>query len=227
MSDRKIVIAVPCMDMVQTGFFGSCLALVPPEGFRVEWKIRQSSLIYDSRNELSRMAIESGAEWILWLDSDMTFDPLILRRLLDYAQGITGCGYMSAIYFSRKQPIQPVIYRGAYLTKDDDGKEKPVLEVYDNIFGHGDTVIEIAASGLGVCLISAEMIKAVAERFGLPFSPRLGFGEDISFCIMARELGYKLYAAPGITAGHIGCWTITADIYEAMQQAREGGAHEQ
>ena len=53
----RTMIAVPCMDQVQTGFFRSCLGMeVCGE---VQWTTSQSSLIYDSRNKLLDLALES------------------------------------------------------------------------------------------------------------------------------------------------------------------------
>ena len=39
------------------------------------------------------------------------------------------------------------------------------------------------------------------------------FGEDISFCIRARELGYKLICDPRIKVSHIGRSVINETTY--------------
>ena len=69
----KTLIAIPCMDTVQTGFMLSLLQMrrVGEVGF----SIISSSLIYDARNSIAKKAIEEGFDRMLWLDSDMTFEP--------------------------------------------------------------------------------------------------------------------------------------------------------
>ena len=69
----KLIIAVPCMDMVHTLFFRSFAGLRLPHGSEVV--ISTSSLIYDARNQLARKAVEGGYDRVLWLDSDMVFNP--------------------------------------------------------------------------------------------------------------------------------------------------------
>ena len=38
----------------------------------------------------------------------------------------------------------------------------------------------------------------------MPFMPVGGFGEDLSFCLRAREAGLKLYCDSRVRCGHVG-----------------------
>lgn len=76
----KLMIAVPCMDMVHTLFFRSFAGLRLPHGSEVV--ISTSSLIYDARNQLARKAVEGGYDRVLWLDSDMVFNPDMVERFM-------------------------------------------------------------------------------------------------------------------------------------------------
>ena len=61
--------------------------------------------------------------------------------------------------------------------------------------------------------MKASLLKEVKDKYGLPFSPILGFGEDISFCMRLKELGKKMYCDPRAKLGHIGYKVYTeADI---------------
>ena len=51
--------------------------------FDVEVGFHVGSLVYDSRNKLAERAINSTADYVLWLDSDMTFMPDTLDMMLD------------------------------------------------------------------------------------------------------------------------------------------------
>ena len=65
----KTLIAIPCMDMVATGFCQS-LAMLRKVG-EVAITHVSGSLIYDSRNKVAIKAIELGCYYVLWFDSDI------------------------------------------------------------------------------------------------------------------------------------------------------------
>ena len=202
----KTLVAIPCMDMVPTRFLFSCLNLRTDEN--VEFSLTESSLVYDSRNQLSKKAIEEGFERILWLDSDMVFKPDLFERLSERLDA--GYQMVSGLYFKRKQPICPVLYKecGAY---EKDGKHTVYVTTYDDY--PKDSLFEIAACGFGGVMMTTDIVKQVAEKFGLPFSPILGFGEDLSFCCKVARLGIKMYCDSAVKLGHVGYKTFDESDY--------------
>lgn len=202
----KTLVAIPCMDMVPTRFLFSCLNLRTDEN--VEFSLTESSLVYDSRNQLSRKAIEEGFDRILWLDSDMVFKPDLFQRLSKRLDA--GYQMVSGLYFKRKQPICPVLYKecGAY---EKDGKHTVYATTYDDY--PKDSLFEIAACGFGGVMMTTDIVKQVAEKFGLPFSPILGFGEDLSFCCKVARLGVKMYCDSAVKLGHVGYKTFDESDY--------------
>lgn len=202
----KTLIAIPCMDMVQTRFMFSCLRLQTYDD--VEFSLTESSLIYDARNQLARKAAEEGFDRILWLDSDMVFNPDLFERLSKRLDA--GYEMVSGLYFKRKQPICPVLYKecGAY---EKDGKHTVYATTYDDY--PKDSLFEIAACGFGGVMMTTDIVKQVAEKFGLPFSPILGFGEDLSFCCKVARLGIKMYCDSAVKLGHVGYKTFDESDY--------------
>lgn len=200
----KTMVAVPCLDMVDADFAFS-LACMQHDGAAFAYS--KSSLVYDSRNKLANNAIDGGFDRILWLDSDMKFQPDILNRLnrdLD-----SGLGFVCGIYTTRKSPIKPAIFRqiGYEL---EDGKAKPIAETY---YDYPDEIFEVAGCGFAGVMMEVALLKEVRDKYGLPFSPVLGFGEDISFCLRLKELGHEMYCDPSVKLGHIGYHIFTeADI---------------
>ena len=111
----KVLIAVPCMDQVPAQF-AQCLAtLTKVESSVVAFQI--GSLVYTSRNNLAAIAIEQGADYIFWLDSDMMFAPDTLVRMFD---DLKHGDIVSGLYFRRVAPFTPVIYNK--LDIDDAGR---------------------------------------------------------------------------------------------------------
>lgn len=191
----RTMVAVPCMDTVQTFFFKSCLELNPVDEMR--FFITSATLIYDARNRLAESAVREGFDRVLWLDSDMTFAPDTMERLS--ARLDEGREFVSGLYVRRKDPYTPVVFSEIGI-KDINGGRYPVAETADI----QPDIFEVAGAGLGVCMMTVDLIKRIGEKFGLPFSPILGFGEDLSFCMRAAQLGVKMYCDPAIVAGHIG-----------------------
>lgn len=196
----KTLIAVPCMDMVPTRFVFSCLRLRPVG--EVEFSLTESSLIYNARNDLTRKAIDGGFDRILWLDSDMVFEPNLMEQFS--ARLDTGLEFVSGLYFTRKGKTKPVVYKtcGSYERK---GQLIPFASTYED---YPDHLFEIAAAGFGGVMMTTDLVKRIWEKFGYPFSPILGFGEDLSFCVRVSRLGVKMYCDPAIKLGHVGYKTF-------------------
>ena len=193
----RTLVAIPCMDMVQTRFFYSCLRLRTVG--EVEFSLTESSLIYDARNRLARKAVEEGFDRVLWLDSDMVFDPDFMERLSKRLD--EGCEFVCGLYVTRRNPIAPVIYKacGSY---EKDGHPNPFAEIYTDY--PKDSLFEISACGFGGVMMTTALIQKLIDEFGSPFSPILGFGEDLSFCCKAVKLGTKLWCDSSVKMSHVG-----------------------
>lgn len=200
------------MDMVHTIFLKSLLSMdrIGQCGFAFSC----SSLIYDARNQLAKQAVNEGYDRVLWLDSDMDFQPDLLKQLS--ADMDEGREFVSGLYFKRKAPVKPVIYKSLGFYKDE-GVEgvTPVAVPYEDY--PQDSIFTIAACGFGGCLVSVDLINRVGQKFGLPFSPVMGFGEDLSFCTRVSELGVEMYCDSRVKMGHVGLGTITEETYFQMR----------
>ena len=204
----KTLIALPCMDMVHTIFMKSLLSMdrIGQTGFAFSC----SSLIYDARNQLAKQAVTEGYDRVLWLDSDMDFQPDLLKRLSEDMD--EGREFVTGLYFKRKAPVKPVIYKELGFYKDENVEGvTPVAVPYEDY--PKDSVFPIAACGFGGCLVSTDLIKRVGDKFGLPFSPVMGFGEDLSFCTRVSELGVEMFCDSRVKMGHVGLGTITEETY--------------
>ena len=183
----RTLIAVPCMDEVKTQTFVSMVALRKPG---CEMITCQSSLVYDSRNKLAEIACNRGFDHVLWVDSDMVFDP-------DAYERISSAGdydYICAPYSTRIEGDEkPVVYEDFEI-----GKDPVPVELIPN------EVFEIAGSGMGFVFMKTSLIYEVAKTFDRPFSPIQGLGEDLSFCYKVRALGKKMYCDGRIRIGHVG-----------------------
>ena len=80
-----------------------------------------------------------------------------------------------------------------------------------------DSVFEVAGCGFGCVITKTTVFLDLLLNGKALFAPERGFGEDISFCIRARELGHKIWCDSSIKCGHIGQLTIDESVYEAQR----------
>ena len=200
----KTLVGIPCMDMVNALFMRSVLGL-QLEG-QVEFSLAIGSLVYDARNQLAQRACANGFDAVLWLDSDMTFDRDTFMRLK--ARLDEGAEFVSALAFTRKPPTHPVVYQYIGLDENRTPQATPVMD-YPK-----EQVFEIAGAGLGCVMMTTSLIDRVGRKFGLPFSPVMGFGEDLSFCLHVQELGVPMFCDSSIKVGHLAYVEVNEELYK-------------
>lgn len=208
----RTLIAIPCMDMVHTIFMKALLGLRTKD--EIVFSIACSSLVYDARNNLCKQAIRENFDKILWLDSDMDFQPDILDKLSeDLSDEVDMVG---ALYIKRKAPLDPVVYEKVGWYQNEDKTEiTPMAVPYVDY--PKDQLFECDGIGFGGVLMKVELAKKIDDRFGLPFSPINGFGEDLSFCARAKEVGSKIWCDSRVKMGHVGLGTVTEETYLQMR----------
>ena len=110
----KYLVAIPCFDTVYTDFMLSLLNM--KRVGECYCQVIKSSLIYDARNKLAERAVKDGFDRMLWLDSDILFDPDLMEKLA--ARLDNGLEYVSGLYFKRNYPTEPVVYKTIIQRKD-------------------------------------------------------------------------------------------------------------
>lgn len=198
----KILICIPAMDMVATGFCQS-LAMLQKAGHECSITFECGSLIYDARNKLATRALQMGADYVMWFDSDMIFEPDTLVKLLKADKDI-----VSGLYFRRSPPYTLV----AFDELDIENKKWTDAAIPDKL-------TKVGGVGFGCVLMKTDVLLSIAARFSTWFEPLKGFGEDLAFCWRARECGYDVWLDPSVSCGHVGHVVVT----EAMARAIAGG----
>lgn len=206
----RITIAVPCMDQVPAPFAQS-LATLQKVG-ECKLAFQMGSLIYNSRNALAQMAIQNESDYILWLDSDMVFDPDQLVRMVDYCKE-TGEQFLTAIYYRRVPPYTPVLFDNLEM-KDGKCEWTEFKEIPNRPF-------VVGGCGFGGVLMDTEVAISVLGKFNEMFEPINRCGEDLAFCWRARECGYRIVCDPSIKMGHVGYQMIDERYFEAYKKGRE------
>ena len=210
----KIMIAIPCLAKIDTAFVQSLINL-DKTGLKVAVQFVEGSLVYDARNILANIAIKADFDRVLWVDSDMILERDTLKRL--NARMDEGRDFVAALAFRRRPPHIPVIYSQIAMMEDAEGRRVPSITAYEDY--PENEVFDVAGSGFGCVMTSVELLRKVRDKYGLPFSPRVGFGEDISFCMMAHEVGTTLWCDSSVKVKHIGTILIGEEMYKETRNA--------
>ena len=82
---------VPTRDTVHSGFAFSLTQLIKTSenaGIETFLFFNSGSVLLSQRENLTKMSLEVESDYILWLDSDMTFPSTTLLRLLSHNKNI-------------------------------------------------------------------------------------------------------------------------------------------
>ena len=201
----KTLIAVPCFDQVPTMFCQSLALMRKVDECTLAMK--SGSLVYAARNDLATLAIQLNADYVLWLDSDMVFDPDILERMFKTLKD-NDLDILTGLYFRRVPPYTPVLFNKLEI-KDEICEWDEFREIPEGIF-------EVGACGFGSVLMKTDVFYDVQGKFGNMFAPIANNGEDIAFCWRARQCGYKIYCDPSIIFGHVRTSVVNEQFFKAF-----------
>lgn len=199
----KLMIAVPCLDYIDTDFIKCLFALtrrLDREGLDFDVRLRNGSLVYWARDDLSFEAMQKGYTHVLWLDSDIIFDDDILEKLAAAKKG-----FVSGVYRCRRGEYKYALYKN--------------LEPAENVERLEDVVFRIDGCGFGAVLIETRILKDVWDHNGETcFAPTQRFGEDMQFCMRARALGHPIWCQPAAQVGHVGRVVVRPDEPRALKE---------
>jgi hypothetical protein len=189
--------------------------------------VQASANLAGPRNGIVKQFLSyGGAEWLWMVDSDMTFSPDTVERMLEYADPVEAPIVGALCFgFDDKGEVQPTLY-GLDGTADDP-EHVAVIRYHE---WAPDTMMQVAATGTG-CLL---MHRSVFERMAsaqLPNRPgKKGFndaypwfqetehdgspvGEDITFCWRAGLLEIPVWVNTAVQCGHVKKRLLTAESY--------------
>lgn len=186
----KLLIGIPTMDSVPVEFLKSLCNLMGKlrgDGVDCELRIENGTLVYYAREAIARYAVLKNFTHILWLDSDMVFEPEIVEDLQ-----FSGKKFVTGIAHSRRPPFSSCIFKEIF-----PGVEKWKGEYPNNTF-------QIAACGMACVLMDVEIVRVMEDKYPVLFMPTDTYGEDVAFCWRATQCGFDIWAEPSVRVGHVG-----------------------
>lgn len=175
---RKILVAVPCKDMMYSHFAYCLQELIEyhaKRGIDTQVEFNMGTLVGSQREKLADKALEVEATHMLWLDSDMMFPKTICETLMAHNLEFVACNYST-----RALPIKSVAYGDignweSYLDRNETG------------------LMSVAGVGMGCVLMKTEILTDIPKPwFPITYNPDSNdyLGEDMNFCQKVIETGY-------------------------------------
>lgn len=131
-------------------------------------------------------------DWLVMLDTDHSFEPDLIGRLLRVADQ-TGAEVVTGLYQYRQPPHSPVLFR-----HKDDGLYP--LGAWDESV----TALEIDSAGAGCLLVMRTVFDRIKDELDeQPFARIAGYGEDHSFFLRLKKLEIKAVCDPRVECHHL------------------------
>ena len=226
MNDKpSVFIAMPCYDSVKINTMLSVVKLVQQlgrSGIETGIHTMKSPLIHQARNYLTSVFLTTQYQYMLFIDSDVEFEPEAVIRMMVVKKRIVCTPY---------RVKSPEIDKHIYTVEFKDPK---------NILVLAEGLVEIEAGPTGLMLIDRVVFERIiknhpelkitnkatpkAEKshefyynfFDFGFDQGYSTGEDISFCRLAKENDFKIYANTESTTKHHGSYAWEGKIKESL-----------
>ena len=198
---RKVMIATPTYDGKVDVKFANSLVNTVKLGLTVGIDFQAIYIAYDAliqraRNDLAGIAVSDNFESMVWVDSDLVWEPEWIVDLVNRPEDVVG---------------------GTYRKKTDTQEQYVLITESLKIEENG--LIKVSGLGTGFVKVSAKAAKAVYDvakpykNFGgkdgrMVFDIGIVDGElhseDVMYFLKLKELGFDIWLDPRMTLTHIG-----------------------
>jgi hypothetical protein len=211
----KIAIGIPHYDVFSSEFVRSLLFLFKKTTCAMHLIMEKSPYIHKSRNAMFKEAQNVDADYLLMIDCDQQFPFDALEKLIALDKDVA-----AGMYYKRPYPHYPLAYE--WTGKKDD--------VHRNITYIPEKPFKVDSVGTGFMLISKRVLDGytaeIQKEHGKPFSHKIyddgaggeTIGEDTSFCMRMRDLGYEIWIDPSIEIGHVGSVVVKKAHWDMAKQ---------
>lgn len=202
----RIVIGVPCHDMVAASFSQSICNLVEymtRKKYEIVVQFYEGTIVTTARQRIAEFALSSKADYLFFMDSDMIIHQKTIEALINEDVDI-----VSTMFFKRVPPYSPCFYTEVRPEGDSALLMTPQGWDSDNV-----GLYRCHATGLAATLIKRSVLEALkgTRMFEHPLND---IGEDIAFCLNARAKGFQVWVDTRLEAGHIGKRVVTQQTFK-------------
>ena len=220
-----VYIAMPCYDSVKIITMLSVIKLVQQlsrSGIKVGINTMKSPLIHQGRNYLTSVFLTTQYQYMLFIDSDVEFEPEAVLKMLVAKKRI-----ICTPYRVKAERLDKHIYTVEF----KDPQNIPLMP---------GGLVEIEAGPTGLMLIDRTVFERIIKNhpelkiknkatpnagkshefyynfFDFGFIDGYAMGEDVSFCKLARGNDFQIYANTESTTRHHGSYAWEGKFKESL-----------
>jgi len=142
------------------------------------------TIIHEARNNIVSQAYGTEFDGILMIDADMTFPGNLLEKMIENDKDVCGVLYQS--HTGKLNAFKHDEQIDEFLRTDIEPEQG---------------LVEVDAVGSGIIYIKRKVLDTIGSPW---FFYEMGVGEDVNFCKVAKELGFKIFVDTDINVGHVG-----------------------
>lgn len=212
LAGRSIFIALPAYDFKVSLKLAVSLArfaqAAPGHGIDVQiGSICGCSVVSRARNLLVKDLLESNCTELLFIDSDINFEPEAIFRLMawgsDEKKGIVAA--VPRVRDINKTYIADLDKdEGGQLTMNGMGLVRAERVATAFMWVNRKVFEDLVEQNADWTYYDKRADKNLSAVFDFKVTPEGYIGEDFLFCDRAREAGYEVWIDPTITLGHMG-----------------------
>lgn len=199
----KLAVLIPCRDMLHSAHAHSLASMVKlntTSGIDTHVVMDASTVLLTQRQRLAIEAQNIGAEYMLWLDSDIVFPATTALRLLAHKEPV-----VAANYVRRQLPAKGVAY--------------PKIGDWENPLPFEPTgeLEPVEGIGMGCMLVKTSILDEIEKPwFEFHYTPESNdhLGEDMDFCMKMANAGYTVKVDTNLSMElrHLGTWAFGPDL---------------
>lgn len=165
------------------------------------------SVVSRARNLLAQDLLESDCDYLLFIDSDINFEPEHIFRLMAWAEDPRK-GIVAAVPRTRSEEKVYIVD----LDYDDNGeltmngmglvRGRRVATAF--MLVRREVFVTMQASHPEWAYYDKRSDRTLTAMFDFAVTEEGYMGEDFLFCDRAREHGFEVWIDPSITLGHMG-----------------------
>ena len=212
LAGKSIFIALPAYDFKVSLKLAVSLArftqAAPQHGISVQLgSICGCSVVSRARNLLAQDMLESTCDYLLFIDSDINFEPDDILRLMAWGSDPKK-GIVAAVPRTRSEDkvyITTLDYdENNDLTMNGMGLVRAKRVATAFMLVRREVFVTMTAANPDWKYYDKRSERTIPCLFDFQLTEEGYIGEDFLFCDRARELGFEVWIDPSITLGHMG-----------------------
>jgi hypothetical protein len=220
----KTFVALPLYRIVEPETCVSLLNLSQMFGpGLVTFGTKQGAYIEHARNELCQRAVKAGADRVLFVDGDVSFDIEDYTRLQEQLDKDPGMGMVSGMYSGHKDGDWLII---GWMNEDGSMWLEDDCQLRGREMIRDKSVESVDKCGAGFMLINREVFEKIPPLWFATMAEAGEFwGEDTYFIQLLKQNGFRPSVDGGVVVSHTGPTPHKPEYNKHMEKQIEQYKH--